>query len=77
MVLDFLPTRKASLGLVAKGRLGGLRLQATDQDWSFGSGLEVNGPSEAVAMSLTGRTAALPELTGPGTDVLTARLSSH
>lgn len=77
MVLDFLLTRKASLGLVSKGRFDGLRLQATDQDWCFGSGREVNGPSEAVAMSLTGRTAALPELTGPGADVLAARLSAQ
>lgn len=77
MVLDFLPTRKASLGLVAKGRLDGLQVRATDQDWSFGSGSEVRGPSEAVAMSLTGRNAALSDLTGPGVELLAARLSSQ
>lgn len=75
MVLDWLPTRQASRGVVPKGRLTGLRLQATDQDWSWGSGPEVIGPSEALALAAAGRTAALEDLEGDGVGVLTHRVS--
>lgn len=75
MVLDFLPTKQAGLGLVPKGRLDGLRFRATDQDWTFGSGAEVIGPSEALALSLTGRSAALPDLAGPGAETLARRVT--
>ncbi len=74
LVLDFLPTKQASLGLVPKGRLDGLRFRATDQEWVFGTGREVAGTSEALAMALTGRPAALADLTGPGVDTLAERV---
>jgi uncharacterized protein (TIGR03083 family) len=52
----------------ARHRLRGLRLAATDVDWSAGSGTELRGPIQALLLLLTGRTAAaLPQLTGPGT----------
>jgi uncharacterized protein (TIGR03083 family) len=55
----------------ARRRLRGLRLAATDIDWSAGAGVEVRGPIQALLLLLTGRTkAALPQLTGPGTDRL-------
>jgi uncharacterized protein (TIGR03083 family) len=48
-------------------RLRGLRLTATDVDWSAGEGAEVRGPVQALLLLLTGRTeAALPQLSGPG-----------
>lgn len=51
----------------ARRRLRGLRLTATDVDWSAGEGAEVRGPVRALLLLLTGRTAAaLPHLTGPG-----------
>jgi uncharacterized protein (TIGR03083 family) len=51
----------------ARRRLGGLRLTATDVDWTAGEGAEVRGPVQALLLLLTGRTAAaLPQLTGPG-----------
>jgi uncharacterized protein (TIGR03083 family) len=51
----------------AKRRLRGVRLVATDTDWSAGSGAEVAGPIDALLLLLTGRTgAAKPKLTGPG-----------
>jgi uncharacterized protein (TIGR03083 family) len=51
----------------AKRRLRGVRLVATDTDWSAGSGAEVAGPIDALLLLLTGRTgAAQPKLTGPG-----------
>ncbi|KQW50958.1 hypothetical protein ASC77_25205 [Nocardioides sp. Root1257] len=74
LVLDWLPTRTASQGLVPPHRLDGLSLRATDQDWHWGDGAEVAGPSEALAMAVTGRAAALEDLAGPGLGVLGARM---
>ena len=74
MVLDWLPSRQASLGVVPRGRLDGLSLRATDQDWSGGSGAEVAGPSEAIAMAVSGRRVALEDLSGPGLQVLSTRV---
>ncbi len=57
----------------AKRRLRGVRLVATDTDWSAGQGAELSGPMEALLLVLTGRTgAALPRLSGPGASRLTA-----
>jgi hypothetical protein len=48
-------------------------LQATDTDWSYGSGPVVAGPARALMLATTGRTAALDELTGPGLELLRSR----
>ena len=58
----------------ARKRLSGLRLRATDTDWTVGAGPEVTGPALALLLLLTGRDDAardslsgLPaELAGPG-----------
>ncbi|GAA0454087.1 hypothetical protein Ade02nite_02450 [Paractinoplanes deccanensis] len=51
----------------ARRRLRGVRLVATDVEWSAGEGDEVSGPIAAVLLVLTGRVgAARPRLTGPG-----------
>lgn len=69
VVLDFalrappLPSRKA---------VRGLRLVATDLDWSHGDGPEVRGPGEALLMLVAGRRAALADLAGTGLDRLPA-----
>lgn len=52
----------------------GVRLVATDLDWAAGRGPEARGPAEAVLMTLVGRPGVAQELTGPGRDVLVARL---
>ena len=52
----------------------GLRLIATDVDWSSGSGPEVHGPGEAVLLAIAGRDAAIDELDGPGLATLQPRL---
>jgi uncharacterized protein (TIGR03083 family) len=58
----------------AERKLRGLRLTATDTDWSAGAGAEVRGPTKDLLLLLTGRTAAaLPQLSGPGTERLIAR----
>ncbi len=72
MVLDWLPSGVP--GLVPKRRVEGLRLVATDQEWSWGAGEEVTGPSEALAMAVSGRAVALNDLDGPGVGVLRQRL---
>ena len=76
-VLDFLTTPRArTAGFLPRGRLDGLRLSASDSGWSSGSGPEVTGTSEALAMSLTGRSALLDELGGEGAATLRQRVLS-
>lgn len=52
----------------------GVRLVATDIDWSRGRGPEARGTGEAVLMTLVGRAGVAYELDGPGADVLQRRL---
>jgi len=56
-------------------RARGLRVIATDLDWSFGRGPEVRGRGQAVLLAVTGRSVAAAELDGPGADTLRRRLS--
>ncbi|HEU4947333.1 MAG TPA: maleylpyruvate isomerase family mycothiol-dependent enzyme [Kribbella sp.] len=58
----------------ARKRLAGLRLTATDIDWSAGQGREVRGPIEALVLLLTGRAISLPRLSGDGVGALRDRL---
>jgi len=48
-------------------------LRATDADWSHGSGPEAAGPALSLLLAMTGRTAALDDLTGDGVAVLRSR----
>ena len=58
----------------ARHRHRGVRLIATDTDWSVGAGLELRGPIGMLLLLLTGRTAtAIPHLSGPGRSTLTER----
>jgi uncharacterized protein (TIGR03083 family) len=66
ILLDHLTSPSAAPALTPPGRLGGLRLVATDTDWSAGDGALVSGPVEALGMAITGRRAALADLSGPG-----------
>ncbi|MGY1603525.1 maleylpyruvate isomerase family mycothiol-dependent enzyme [Geodermatophilus sp. SYSU D00815] len=55
----------------ARRRLAGLRLVATDTEWSAGEGALVEGPMAALLLLLTGRTAvAVDRLSGPGAERL-------
>lgn len=69
-----LPLLPSNPRLGAGRRIRGLRLRATDVDWTHGDGPEVTGPGEALAMAMTGRPAALAELSGPGAETLARRL---
>jgi uncharacterized protein (TIGR03083 family) len=55
--------------------LDGYRLTATDTDWTRGQGPEIAGPIGALLLLLTGRTAALQQLTGQGADALRSTVS--
>ncbi len=50
--------------------LDGYRFHATDVDWTRGEGPEVAGPAGALLLLLTGRRAALAQLTGAGAEAL-------
>ncbi len=69
-----LPLIPGNPRLGAGRRIRGLRLRATDVDWTHGQGAEVTGPGEALMMAMTGRPAALADLDGPGKDALAQRL---
>jgi uncharacterized protein (TIGR03083 family) len=73
-LLDYLVSQEAAPALVPRGRVEGLRLAATDADWRAGDGPEVSGPVEALALAVTGRPAALPDLTGDGVTHLAVRI---
>ena len=51
----------------------GVRLVATDLDWSWGRGPEARGPAEAVLMVLAGRRGVAGELSGAGASILRRR----
>jgi uncharacterized protein (TIGR03083 family) len=50
----------------ARKKLAGYRLVAGDAPWAAGQGQEVCGPIGALLLLLTGRRAALAQLSGPG-----------
>ncbi|MGN6794522.1 MAG: maleylpyruvate isomerase family mycothiol-dependent enzyme [Streptosporangiaceae bacterium] len=63
----------SNLIIGTKRRISGLKLRATDAEWSTGDGPEVTGPILALLMAMTGRKPATSELTGEGVETLAAR----
>jgi len=63
----------SNLIIGAKKRIAGLKLTATDVDWSTGDGPNVSGPILSLVMAMTGRKAALGDLSGPGVETLRSR----
>lgn len=55
-------------------RVRGLRLRATDLDWSTGRGPEVSGPGEALLLAMAGRPGITSELAGEGRPLLARRI---
>ncbi|HVA10202.1 MAG TPA: maleylpyruvate isomerase family mycothiol-dependent enzyme [Acidimicrobiales bacterium] len=70
-VADFY--KGSNLVIGTKRRIAGLRMMATDTDWSYGTGPEVSGPMVAVLMAMTGRQPPLNRLSGDGVDTLRSR----
>lgn len=56
-----------------KRRIAGLALQATDIDWSTGSGPVVSGPMLSLLMARAGRQAPIEDLKGEGLENLRSR----
>lgn len=50
----------------ARRRLHGFELVATDSPWRVGAGLRVEGPISSLLLLVSGRPAALADLSGPG-----------
>jgi uncharacterized protein (TIGR03083 family) len=72
VALEASPTLGSVFG--AKRRTRGLRLRASDIDWSWGDGPEVTGPGEALLMTMLGRSDALGDLAGDGLPTFSSRL---
>ena len=69
--------RVASFPVGGKKRIQGLRLVATDLDWSCGDGPEVSGPATALLLAMTGRKGdGLAGLAGDGADRLRNRVAA-
>jgi uncharacterized protein (TIGR03083 family) len=71
---EALPFARTAPTIGAFWRARGLRLVATDVEWSAGSGPVVEGPAEALLMAMAGRADAIDELTGPGQPTLAGRM---
>jgi uncharacterized protein (TIGR03083 family) len=65
--------RKTGVPLYGKKRIDGLRMHATDVDWSSGSGPEVEGPCMSLVLAMVGRGGALDDCSGPGVETLRTR----
>lgn len=66
--------KNSNLLIGAKRRIAGLRLRATDIEWSHGDGPEVAGPLITLILAMTGRKAVHPDLTGEGLATLGDRV---
>ncbi len=75
LAMDFL-TGPWPFGFVPLGRLRGISLRANDICRGWGSGAEIRGPVAALMMAVSGRTALLHLLDGPGLPQLRRRLSA-
>ena len=67
--LEFCTSHKKSKMQVPVNDVAGLRLEATDIDWSWGEGKQVSGPAEAILMAINRRDTR-SELTGDGVSSL-------
>jgi uncharacterized protein (TIGR03083 family) len=70
--LDFLTG--VAIGFVPRGRLRNVRIAPTDSGRRWGAGAEITGRAADLMMAVSGRTVALDALSGPGRDVLAARI---
>jgi uncharacterized protein (TIGR03083 family) len=70
-VADFYKGSNLLIG--SKKRIAGVTLKATDADWSHGTGPAAEGPMLSLLLALTGRKAALDDLSGDGVETLRSR----
>jgi len=68
--------KNSNFPVPAKKTIAGLRLRATDSDWSHGSGPEVSGPALALLMAMVARP-LFASLSGDGLDTLRDRIKQQ
>ena len=73
LVLALDRMKNVNMILGNKKRIAGLKLVATDSDWTTGEGPEVRGTGEALLMAMCGRKAAIDDLSGEGVTTLRSR----
>jgi uncharacterized protein (TIGR03083 family) len=71
-VADF--NKGSNLLIGSKRRIAGLTLTAADLDWQTGTGPEVTGPALSLVLAMTGRAAAVGDLSGDGVATLRSRM---
>jgi uncharacterized protein (TIGR03083 family) len=64
---------KTGAPLHGKRRAAGLKLVATDVDWSSGDGPEVRGPCMSLILAMVGRNGALADCEGEGVAAMQSR----
>lgn len=69
--------RGSDLVVVAKGRIGGLKLVAKDGPFTTGSGPLVSGTTLALVMAMTGRATYCDDLEGDGVELLRGRCGTR
>jgi uncharacterized protein (TIGR03083 family) len=67
--------KDASFPVGGKKRVAGVRMIATDTDWSHGFGPEISGPAASLLLVMTGRDAGLETVRGEGVALMRTRLS--
>jgi uncharacterized protein (TIGR03083 family) len=65
--------KKTNILIGGKRRIEGVRLRATDVDWSHGVGPDVSGPMLSLVMAMTGRGTFINDLSGEGVPLLATR----
>jgi uncharacterized protein (TIGR03083 family) len=74
LAMDFL-SGPWPFGFVPLGRLRGISMRADDIGRVWGAGADIRGPVAAIMMAISGRTALLHQLDGPGLPQLRRRIS--
>jgi uncharacterized protein (TIGR03083 family) len=65
--------KNSNIIIGAKRRIAGVRLKASDADWTHGDGPEVVGPMIAIVLAMAGRRDAHRDLSGEGLATLASR----
>jgi len=65
--------KRSNLLIGSKRRIAGLRLRATDTEWTHGEGPEVSGPMLSLVLAMSGRKGSHGDLRGDGVEVLATR----
>jgi hypothetical protein len=66
--------KRIGFPIQTKKRIAGLRISATDSEWSTGDGPSVEGPLASLILVMAGRKAPLEDLSGEGAQILHARV---